>query len=436
MDYEKKYKEALEKARIWQSHLYDTNDKDYADELNYIFPELAESEDERIRKQILSFLKEFEHDHYRSLDFSTWTAWLEKQGEQNLIMANLPQLGEKKTAKNIVEIWKDMRLEVYQQVSGNRHEPNYSDDSTKMFSLNDIDEIIEKMSEQKLDDKIELRFHEGEWIVFNGLTLYIKEVVKGYYRTISFDGINNSYDWDIDNIARLWTIQDAKDGDVLVFDDIIMIFKNIKTACTANTYILYCDGIVVNDWCDFGHNATPATKEQRDLLFQKMKEAGYTFDFKNKELKKTDTYCQENCKGFQEMGKCFADGNCKAKREAESTNKVEQHSINEIEIPFGAKDSELQEATYYIPKGFHAEIDDDKVVIKKGEKPAAWSKKDEKMFEYALHMIEWYSGKNEDKSRFVSDWLKSLEDRVQPKQEWSAEDNSVLKDIKVAVASY
>ena len=29
----------------------------------------------------------------------------------------------------------------------------------------------------------------------------------------------------------------------------------------------------------------PATKEQRDLLFQKMKEAGYKWDFMKKELK-------------------------------------------------------------------------------------------------------------------------------------------------------
>lgn len=36
-----------------------------------------------------------------------------------------------------------------------------------------------------------------------------------------------------------------------------------------------------------------------------------------------------------------------------------------IEIPFGADDSELQEASYHIPKGFHAEIEDDKVVIKR-----------------------------------------------------------------------
>lgn len=39
-----------------------------------------------------------------------------------------------------------------------------------------------------------------------------------------------------------------------------------------------------------------------------------------------------------------------------------------IEIPFGANDSELQEVSYYIPEGFHAEIKDDRVVIKKVER--------------------------------------------------------------------
>ena len=47
----KAYDEAKEKAKIWQEHLYDVNDKDYADELNYIFPALKESEDERMFKE-------------------------------------------------------------------------------------------------------------------------------------------------------------------------------------------------------------------------------------------------------------------------------------------------------------------------------------------------------------------------------------------------
>ena len=41
----------------------------------------------------------------------------------------------------------------------------------------------------------------------------------------------------------------------------------------------------------------------------------------------------------------------------------------EKEIPFGASDSELMEATYFIPQGYHAVIESNKVIIKKGEEP-------------------------------------------------------------------
>ena len=44
--------------------------------------------------------------------------------------------------------WREMRFEVYAQASGNRHAPNYSDECTKMFSLIDIDELIEELSER------------------------------------------------------------------------------------------------------------------------------------------------------------------------------------------------------------------------------------------------------------------------------------------------
>ena len=149
--------------------------------------------------------------------------------------------------------------------------------------------------EQNLSDEVEPKFHKGDWIVFNGLTLYVKEVVKGFYRTISKGGISNSYDWDIDKIARLWTIQDAKDGDVLVTEDknfttpFVAIYKNIGDTVYDNiTFNSHCfigfDGNFYGG--EEGHTIEdihPATKEQSDLLFQKMKEAGYTW---SKTLKK------------------------------------------------------------------------------------------------------------------------------------------------------
>lgn len=80
MDYEKKYKEAL----CWMQSLYDGLHGATKKDAEHYFPELKESDDEKIRKQIISFLKEFECDHYRNLDFSSWIAWLEKKGEQKV----------------------------------------------------------------------------------------------------------------------------------------------------------------------------------------------------------------------------------------------------------------------------------------------------------------------------------------------------------------
>jgi len=50
------------------------------------------------------------------------------------------------------------------------------------------------------------------------------------------------------------------------------------------------------------------------------------------EQKSADSYCQKNCKGFQETGKCFADGDCKAKREAESIGKAEPWNIKNAKV--------------------------------------------------------------------------------------------------------
>ena len=85
--YEQKYKEALG----WMQKLYDGLSGATKEDAEHYFPELKENEDEKIRRQIINFLKEFECDHYRNLDFSSWLAWLEKQGESKIVWHNLSE---------------------------------------------------------------------------------------------------------------------------------------------------------------------------------------------------------------------------------------------------------------------------------------------------------------------------------------------------------
>ena len=75
MDYEKKYKEALERAKDYYEKGYLMINA----ALEKMFPELNESEDETIRKELINFFKS------RLAGFpqcEKYIAWLEKQGEQ------------------------------------------------------------------------------------------------------------------------------------------------------------------------------------------------------------------------------------------------------------------------------------------------------------------------------------------------------------------
>ena len=98
-------------------------------------------------------------------------------------------------------------------------------------------------------------------------------------------------------------------------------------------------------------------------------------------------------------------------------DKVEPKNMkDETEIPFGTKDSELTEVTYYIPKGFHAEIDDDKVVIKKGKKLAEWSEDDERIVTALMEGFRYHQLFNprfgEVPNAEIISWIKSLKERL------------------------
>lgn len=83
MDYEKLYKESLEKAKAFgEKYVGDglliSSEGSVAKEFNEIFQELCESEDERIRKMLIKLVKKHLVNHERCMAES----WLEKQREQ------------------------------------------------------------------------------------------------------------------------------------------------------------------------------------------------------------------------------------------------------------------------------------------------------------------------------------------------------------------
>ena len=89
--YEKKYKNALEKAKSMIDDLRKGEDILAVSDLEEMFPELKESElkeseDERIRKELLEHCKNQSEPYIKTGNkcpqIQSWIAWLEKQGKQ------------------------------------------------------------------------------------------------------------------------------------------------------------------------------------------------------------------------------------------------------------------------------------------------------------------------------------------------------------------
>ena len=200
MDYEKKYKDALERAR--NIKFGDPNSATANVVCESIFPELVESEGEKIRKEIINYFKcQSREESSRKDIHNKWIVWLEKQGDYNKLVE------EMKERKKLI-----------------------SKEKEKVTSTN---------------GKLSL---SGRIAILEELLAFTKE----------------------------------KQG------------EQKETPC---------------DRCK---------KAQPYHSCQDITELGRCYLELEKQSKQnsTNSYCQDNCKGFQETGKCFADGECKAKKEA------------------------------------------------------------------------------------------------------------------------
>ena len=230
MNDEQRYNEALERAKDMLFHKAVRREN-----IEYIFPELKESKSEKIRKAIHIYLD-----------------------------------------------WLDGRKDY--QPKGD-------------YTIRDMIDWVVKQGELASADKEESKFHYGDWITHNTANFVFKIIHVGFngYEVVNRENYKKTISFDNEDNYRLWTIQDAKDGDVLYSIDSKQpfIYKERPQFSQARGYCC------INKFGEFAIWNTskcvictdkyiPATKEQRDLLFQKMKEAGYEWEAEKKELKKIE----------------------------------------------------------------------------------------------------------------------------------------------------
>ena len=324
MDYKEKYEQALEKAKV-----INPGTADYEVAVK-IFPELKKSEDEEIRYYLIEFVKindgvnippyyakkalawlEKQKDHedeleraYKCADevqyrkgYEAAKREFEKQGEQKLTLED--------AAKAFLEALSDTPYNntpiTEAQIVTKQLLTFLSD--PKSYNPNAI-------NEQKPADKVEPKFKVGDWVkaISSGNVFKILSVNDGLYRVLCYDGVEANYPIEVEKDLAYWTIKDAKNGDVLATKDIVFIFKHMdKTGLSLCKS--YCE-VIGNSKLGLGfdfsiNDVHPATKEQRDILFQKMNEAGYEWDAEKKELKKIEKPSEWSEEDEQQMKSCF-----------------------------------------------------------------------------------------------------------------------------------
>ena len=287
MDNEKKYKEL--EGKIKKAYLYAQTDSTKA-VLEDILPELKESEDERIRKELIAYHRSMAvaMNGNRPCVHEAWIDWLEEQGDK-------PQ------GKTALEAANEEKID--------------NENKTVLEAIN-----------------VETKFkiEKGKWYVC------IKDLLDNYANKAFYKGdiylstrdgslipCNSNVPFDVkvcsDMYFREWTIQDAKDGDMLYSLDSNQPFiykeRNMHGQATAycgiNKYGKFFvwntkDCIITLD------KYIPATKSQRDTLMNAMTKAGWQFNFEKKELKLLITnggdFEQENCEqkpAWSEEDECY-----------------------------------------------------------------------------------------------------------------------------------
>ena len=346
------YDKAIERGLDYIRHTSATEMVTCKDVFEAIFPEFAEPKDEKLRREMLQIAKESEDSFYMVLTPNkreTLIALLEKQGQQsekkeiNLaeILKHYPRetelysplygklwLAEVDEECGIITCYKHplekgcTRAILKQEdtvsffSNGTTGLPDCSVSDGCMLFLYDC----EKQSEQKpysqkekclhcqfvftgycngtciFKNQVEPKFKVGNWyqctkdffgkgVTFDKNTAYYcaKEgCLQDEY------GCHIAIVKDLYDNFKLWTIQDAKEGDVLAEDSCIFIIEKMNPNGTAIVHCcLFDDGEFDSTGSTLGFDVDstkPATKEQRDLLFQKMQKFGYEWDANKKEL--------------------------------------------------------------------------------------------------------------------------------------------------------
>ena len=230
----KAYDEALEKARQEYNTTENVERKQWLEEL---FPELVESEDEKIRKELIDIVAKSPIT-FAFEDKSKVLSWLEKQGEQT---------------DKIVERAKTEKQRVL--ITESDGEANIDWDTRSLQDVKllleyglDYVNKLEKQGGEKPADKVEPKFKVGNIIRLkdgDGLEWTVEEVLNnGYYTIVCADRddfIQLDDKWELVEQKPVWSEED---------ENTIKVLMNIIRKSEIIDSIIYTDSLKekLYDW--------------------------------------------------------------------------------------------------------------------------------------------------------------------------------------------
>lgn len=288
----KRYDEALDEAKT----IHKAIKQELKPVIEQIFPEVKESEDEQMWKLI----KKYAHYNISELALEAdhitreyLESWLEKQGqgEQKIAWSAEDEYLLDETTRHLEEL---IRIDKAKHCGVDVQ--FYQRDIDWLKSLKE--RVQQKQGKQKSVDKVEPKFKAGQWyqctkdffgkgVTFDKNTAYYctKEgCLQDEY------GCHIAIVKDLYDNFKLWTLNEAKDGDVLCargsyYKEYLFMFSSFTEDNVISTHFGYDVFHKTFDTKltrlgrkeDF-MSVTPATKAQRELLFEKMHRAGYKWD--------------------------------------------------------------------------------------------------------------------------------------------------------------
>lgn len=408
----KAYDEALERTKSWVKGEYPECFTEAQKTAEFIFPELKESEDERMWKLIKKYVHYNISDIALNADHITreqLESWLEKQGtsytKKDVDDAYLEGIS---VAKNEMEkqyeadyqIRKDIATFIFNYRGDLKDRAKWMDYlGIKVSFVEKQGEkpqgksALEAVKEEKVDnqncvnptDNPEPKFREGDFIVNDYCRGKIIALTSDAYLLDTGQGIPFS----CEDSMHLWTPRDARDGDLIYVSTeekgIQAIFHEYK-----NDIIFFhcylCGDFVQGGYMPIGsvELVYPLQKTHYNRFFEKMHKAGYEWDAEKKKLKKID---DEEVNG-EDYG---IDGFWHAKRILEKT----LGSVSGYQTDDGILDHKAAITA----------------VKKLYEQKPTWTEEDGKKLSDILAILR--CGENcYYNSHILIDWLKSLKERI------------------------